>query len=113
MLKKGPALEQSLGPQIADLLSGKSAEASVFIVDTLPTAQREIARAAYYSALRNVWITGVALAAAGLISCVFIKGKELSKVHQKVETGLASEEKKARERKELAEAKNREEKVVA
>ena len=105
MLKQESYLKASLGPEVAELLSGKNAESSVFLVDKLPTLQRDIARAAYYSALRNVWLTAVAFAAAGLITCVFIKGRELSKVHEKVETGLAAEERKAKDRKAAAEAK--------
>lgn len=105
MLKQESYLKASLGPEVAELLSGKNAESSVFLVDKLPTLQRDIARAAYYSALRNVWLTAVAFAAAGLITCVFIKGRELSRVHEKVETGLAAEERKARDRKAAAEAK--------
>lgn len=97
MLKQESRLKASLGPDVAEMLSGKNGEASVFLVDKLSSLQRDIASAAYYSALRNVWLTAVALAAAGLITCVFIKGKELSKVHEKVETGLAAEERKARE----------------
>ncbi|KFY03537.1 hypothetical protein O988_01405 [Pseudogymnoascus sp. VKM F-3808] len=103
MLKQQAHLNDSLGPKVAKMFSGKNAEASVFFVNKLPTLQREIVRAAYYSALRDVWITAVTLAAAGLISCLFIKGKELSKVHEKVETGLAAEERKARDRKAAGE----------
>ncbi|KFY16284.1 hypothetical protein V492_01460 [Pseudogymnoascus sp. VKM F-4246] len=112
MIKQESQLKESLGPKISQMLSGKNAESSVFQINKLPTAQRDIARAAYYSALRNVWIMAVALAAAGLITCVFIKGRELSKVHQKVETGLAAEERKARERKAAGEAKTTKENDV-
>lgn len=105
MLKKESYLKANLSPAAAEMLSAKNAEASVFLVDKLPALERDIARAAYYSSLRNVWLTAVAFAAAGMITCVFIKGRELSKVHQKVETGLAAEERKARERKADAEAK--------
>lgn len=112
MLKQESYLKASLSPEAAEMLSAKNAEASVFLVDKLPVLERDIARAAYYSSLRNVWITGVAFAAAGLITCVFIKGRELSKVHQKVETGLAAEERKAQERKAAAAAKIPEEKDV-
>ncbi|OBT64647.1 hypothetical protein VE03_05838 [Pseudogymnoascus sp. 23342-1-I1] len=112
MLKQAPYLKANLSPEAAEMLSGKNAESSVFLIDKLPTLQRDIARAAYYSSLRNVWLTALAFAAAGLISCVFIKGRKLSKVHEKVETGLAAEERKARERKEAREAKTTEEKDV-
>ncbi|OBT76663.1 hypothetical protein VF21_03930 [Pseudogymnoascus sp. 05NY08] len=113
MLKQEPHLRASLSPQAAEMLSGKNAESSVFFVNTLPALERDIARAAYYASLRNVWLTAVAFAAAGLITCVFIKGRELSKVHEKVETGLAAEERKARDRKAAAaEAKTPEEKNI-
>lgn len=112
MLKQEPYLEASLGPEVAEMLSGKNAEANVFLVDKLPSFQRDIARAAYHSSLKNVWLTSLAFAAAGLITCVFIKGRELSKVHEKVETGLAAEERKARERKDAVGGKTSEEKVV-
>ncbi|OBT86101.1 hypothetical protein VE02_05405 [Pseudogymnoascus sp. 03VT05] len=113
MLEQEPHLRASLSPQAAEMLSGKNAESSVFFVNTLAALERDIARAAYYASLRNVWLTAVTFAAAGLITCVFIKGRELSKVHEKVETGLAAEERKARDRKAAAaEAKTPEEKNI-
>ncbi|KFZ10250.1 hypothetical protein V501_05273 [Pseudogymnoascus sp. VKM F-4519 (FW-2642)] len=112
MLKQEPHLKANLSPQAAEMLSGKNAEASVFFVNTLPALERDIARAAYYASLRNVWLTAIAFAAAGLISCIFIKGRKLSKVHEKVETGLAAEERKARDRKAAAEAKTTGEKDI-
>lgn len=112
MLKQEPYLKANLSPEAAEMLSGKNAEASVFLVKKLPPLQRDIARAAYYSSLRNVWLTALAFAAAGLISCMFIKGRKLSKVHEKVDTGLAAEERKAREREAARETKAPEEKDV-
>lgn len=56
MQKQAPALIAALGPQLAGELSGGSAGASVGIVSQLPSAQKDIAREAFYKSLRTMWI---------------------------------------------------------
>lgn len=102
MQKKTPSLTKTLGPAIAGKLSGGSAGANVGIVKSLPVAQRAIARNAYFSSMRTMWIMYVAFAALGLFISLFIAAKVLSKEHQVTKTGIAEEELK---RKELQEKK--------
>ena len=100
MQKRYPSLLSSLGPTIANSLSGGSAGANVGIVQALPSAQREIARAAFYESLKTMWIMYVAFAALGLAISLFIKQNKLGTEHQVVKTGIAEEEKARKEKKE-------------
>ena len=56
MVKKYAMLAASLGPQLADRLSGGSAGANVGLVQSLPLAQQRIVRQAFYASLRTMWI---------------------------------------------------------
>jgi hypothetical protein len=104
MNKKSAMLTTALGPELAQALSGGSAGASVGIVSGLPPAQRVIARNAFASSLKIMWIIYVVIAALGLLISIFIKKSVLSKQHQTTKTGLAAEEAK---RLELQEQKRR------
>ncbi len=95
MHKQYTALNASLGPMLASTLSDGGAVSSVFVIDTLPRDQMTVSRNAYYLSLRNVWILQTAFAAAGLLSSCFIKGRQLSKDHEVVKTGLEVEERRA------------------
>ncbi|KAI9788994.1 MAG: hypothetical protein M1816_006452 [Peltula sp. TS41687] len=83
-----PALRQALGTSTADLLSGGSAGANVMIVRQLPSAQREVARSAFATSLRKLWILYVAMAAAGIFVSAFISRQTLSNEHHQTKTGL-------------------------
>lgn len=100
MQKRSASLEASLGPQLAGILSGGSAGASVGIVTQLPVAQRTIAQNAFYESLRTMWIVYVVFAGLGLIVTFFIGSNHLSKEHQETKTGLAEEELKRKENQE-------------
>jgi hypothetical protein len=56
MIKKFPTLLAALGPQLATQLSGGSAGANVGLVASLPAAQKEVVRQAFYESLRIMWI---------------------------------------------------------
>jgi hypothetical protein len=58
------------------------------IVDTLPSTQKLTVRNAYYTSLRGVWFLALGLAAAGLLIILFVRVKELSRVHEQIKTGL-------------------------
>jgi hypothetical protein len=92
MQKRVPALIAALGPQTAAMLSGGSAGASVGIVESLPPAERAIARAAFQESLRVMWIMYVAFAAMGVVIGFLIGNQKLSKEHNTVRTGLVEEE---------------------
>jgi hypothetical protein len=108
MQKRYPSLVQSLGLETANMLSGGSAGASVGIVKSLPAAQRAIAREAFAGSLRIMWIMYVAFSALGLAVSLGVGSKKLSKEHEVTKTGLAEEEKKRLENKELKQAAKRE-----
>ena len=97
MHKQYATLNASLGPMLAGTLSDGGAEASVFVIDTLPKEQMTVARNAYYSSLRNVWILQTVFAAVGVVFICFIKGRQLSQDHEVVETGLEVEGRRAAE----------------
>ena len=92
MNKKSARLVDSLGPALASTLSGGSAGASVDIVRELPSAQRIIARQAFYESLQTMWILYVCFAAFGLFISLFIGNNILKKEHQVTKTGLEAEE---------------------
>jgi hypothetical protein len=116
MQKHFASLSASLGPELAHELSGGSAGASVGIVSKLPSAQRGIARQAFFESLRTMWIMYVCFAAAGLLVSLLISHQTLSKEHQVTKTGLAEEEskrKEAREKKRLSRDEKRGENEAA
>lgn len=97
MHKQYVALDASLGPVLASTLANGGAEASVFTIDTLPTAQMAVSRNAYYSSIRNVWILQTAFAGVGFVVICSIKGRQLSRDHEIIQTGLEVEERRAAE----------------
>lgn len=105
MQKQSSSLISSLGPEVAAALSGGSAGTSVELVNSLPGAQRDVARTAYADSLRVVWIIYVAFGALGLVFSAFIKDSVLSKEHELTKTGLAEEEAKRAEEAERKKAK--------
>lgn len=97
-------LVKSLGSSLSNVLTGGSAGASVGIIAELPQPQRSIARQAFSSALRVMWIQYVAWAALGLFISFFIGRQVLAEEHTVTKTGLAEQE---AQRKELKEEKKR------
>lgn len=90
--KKASQLTAELGSQIAAELSGGSAGANVPFIQALPTAQRNIAQAAWLASLKDMWIMYVAFAALGLVISLGIGTQVLSKEHSTIKTGLVAEE---------------------
>lgn len=105
MQKRHDSLVLSLGPELADQLSGGSAGASVSLVAHLPPQQKEVAKAAFWASLRVMWIVYVAFAALGLAFSMFIGSQVLDKKHEVARTGLAHEEEKRQEELERRRAK--------
>ena len=89
-------LFQELGASAADLFSGSNAQANVFRIGDLDSAQQKIVHQAFWLSIRNIWTIGVAFAAAGLLVCLLIHHKKLDKTHVVVKTGLAGEEERRR-----------------
>ncbi|KAG0652184.1 efflux pump dotC [Hyphodiscus hymeniophilus] len=100
MQKRYSSLVAALGPSVANELSGASAGSSVGLVKQLPPASRVIAREAFNSSLRTMWIMYVAFAGLGVFISLFIGNQKLSKEHTVTKTGLAEEEAKRKEMQE-------------
>lgn len=82
-------LVASLGAEAANLLSGSNAASSVDVVSTLLSGpELQIARSAYWVAIRTMFIMYAALAGAGLVASLFIKQSTLSTEHVDHKTGL-------------------------
>ncbi|KAG4220468.1 hypothetical protein PC116_g31053 [Phytophthora cactorum] len=90
MEKQYPTLLAQLGPELANQLSGGSAGGNVGLVASLPGAQGEIARAAYWNSLRDMYIMYTAIAGVGLLISPFVSQRKLSTQHQEHKTGLQS-----------------------
>lgn len=90
MQSQYPHLLAELGPDTADLLSGKNAASSVGLVDELPEADRVIAQQAYANSLRTMYIMYTIFSAVGLIIALFVGSRTLTKQHEEHKTGLDS-----------------------
>ncbi|KAL7620670.1 hypothetical protein AAE478_009665 [Parahypoxylon ruwenzoriense] len=90
MEKQYPTLLAQLGPELAQQLSGGSAGGNVGLVASLTGTQGDVARAAYWNSLRDMYIMYTAIAAVGLIMTPFITQKTLSREHHEHKTGLQS-----------------------
>ncbi|GJD03033.1 multidrug resistance protein fnx1 [Colletotrichum higginsianum] len=88
MQKQNPRLRERLGPDLADMLSGSSAASSVGVVANLRGEEGRIARGAYLTSLRTMYIVYVAFAGLGLVMSLFIRQKKLSNKHTEHKTGL-------------------------
>ncbi len=112
MQRQFPTLLRELGPDIANLLSGSNAAASVGMVAQLQGSAGDIARQAYFTSLQTMYVMYAAFAAAGLVVCLFVGQRTLSKDHQEHKTGLQGM-KSGRERDEELKARGDEEKAAA
>ncbi|KAI1138234.1 MFS general substrate transporter [Hypoxylon sp. FL0543] len=90
MQKQYPTLLAQLGPELANQLSGGSAGGNVGLVASLRGPEGEIARAAYWNSLRDMYIMYAAIAGVGLVVSPFISQRKLSREHQEHKTGLQS-----------------------
>ncbi|KAI2616050.1 MFS general substrate transporter [Hypoxylon sp. NC1633] len=90
MEKQYPTLLAQLGPELANQLSGGSAGGNVGLVASLPGKEGDIARAAYWNSLRDMFIMYTAFAAVGLLISPFVSQRKLSHEHKEHKTGLQS-----------------------
>lgn len=90
MQKQYPALLQSLGPELAGQLSGSSAGGSVTVVGSLQGQAGDIARSAYWTGLRTMFILYTVVSGVGLLVSPFIGQRVLTKEHKEYKTGLQS-----------------------
>ncbi|RMZ66912.1 major facilitator superfamily transporter [Pyrenophora seminiperda CCB06] len=95
---KQPELAAALGTQTASMFSGGSAGANVRVIESLPEAQRAVARKAFADSLSKMWILYVAFAAVGLCVSLLVSRNLLDKQHEETKTGLEVEKAKRLER---------------
>lgn len=88
MQKQYDTLLQELGPETANLLSGSNAGASVGMVAKIPGHAGEVAREAYWTSLRTMYIMYAAFAGFGLVLAFFVGSRKLSTEHHETKTGL-------------------------
>ncbi|PQE17482.1 multidrug resistance fnx1 protein [Rutstroemia sp. NJR-2017a WRK4] len=91
-------LRSVLGPQLALEFSGRDASASIQKIAGLPTDQKRIVRAAYWTALQKMFILYTCVTFTGLLISLFIKQTKLSGEHAEHKTGLQSLKKEDRGR---------------
>ncbi|RSL88916.1 hypothetical protein CEP51_001519 [Fusarium floridanum] len=86
-------LREALGPKLAKKLSGSSASSNVFTVAELQGEKGKVARGAFLTALKTMYIMFAVFAGLGLVASLFIKQRQMSRDHQEHKTGLQSLEK--------------------
>ena len=92
MQKRAGSLRASLGAATGAQLTGGGAGANVQLIDSLPPAQRQIARDAFAQSLHPMWIMYACIAALGLLVSLAIKKKQLSRQHEAAKTGLEAQQ---------------------
>lgn len=90
MGRQQASLQRQLGPELADLLTGANAAGNVELVAGLEGADGDVARAAYWRAMRTMFIVYTCFAALGFIVSLFLQQMKLSKDHTEHKTGLKS-----------------------
>jgi EmrB/QacA subfamily drug resistance transporter len=88
MQKQQSRLQRELGPELAGRLSGHNAAGNVEFVAGLKGRDGDIAREAYWNAMKTMYIVYTCFAFVGFIISLFIRQKDLSKQHQEHKTGL-------------------------
>ncbi|RMJ18022.1 hypothetical protein CDV36_002278 [Fusarium kuroshium] len=86
-------LRKALGPKLAKMLSGSSASSNVFTVAELQGEKGKVARGAFLTALKTMYIMFAVFAGLGLVASLFIKQRQMSRDHEEHKTGLQSLEK--------------------
>lgn len=105
MSAKTSQLATTLGPELAQRLSGSEAGANTQVINSLPGPQKEAVRVAFADSLVPMWIMYLAFSALGLLVGFCIKKKVLSSQHEETKTGLAAEKENAAARTAEKEAK--------
>ncbi|KAH7320019.1 major facilitator superfamily-domain-containing protein [Stachybotrys elegans] len=88
MQRQQPRLQRELGPELADALSGSSAAGNINLVARLDGPDGDIAREAYWNALRTMYIVYTAFAFLALLVSTLIRQVYLTSEHKEHKTGL-------------------------
>jgi EmrB/QacA subfamily drug resistance transporter len=83
-------LLRELGPELAGQLSGANAAGNVNRIASLTGEDGDIARGAYWRAMRTMFIVYTCFGAMGFIISLFMKQVKLKKDHKEHKTGLKS-----------------------
>lgn len=86
------SLRASLGDQTASSFGGGSAGANVGLINSLPDAQKAIARDAFARSLSKMWIFYAVFGVVGLLTSLAIRVNVLDKHHEETKTGLEAQE---------------------
>lgn len=107
MAKHAVQLSDTLGPNIANLLGGGNAGASIGLINSLSPVGKATVRSAYASSLSRMWILYTCFAALGLLISLLITRQTLRKEHEETATGLDAQEQGRLEAKREAEEHKR------
>lgn len=99
------SLRASLGEQTAASFGGGAAGANVGLINSLPDAQKSVARDAFANSLSKMWILYAVFGAVGLLISLLIGVNVLDKHHEETKTGLEVEQERRAEREAEKEAK--------
>lgn len=94
-----------LESQVAELLTGQNAAASVEEIAALPSSQRTVAQHAFLKAMLGMWIMYTVFSSFSILSSLCAKDKVLVREHMMTETGIETEELKREMEQEKRRAK--------
>jgi DNA repair protein RAD50 len=97
-----PKLQQELGSDLANRLSGSNAAGSVELVGSLTGEDGRVAKAAFWKSLQTMYIVYTCFAGLSLAISMMFKQVYLSKEHTEHKTGLKSLKRRDEEKTEAA-----------
>ncbi|KAL4730671.1 hypothetical protein ACLX1H_002709 [Fusarium chlamydosporum] len=103
MEKQYPKLQEELGSDLANRLSGANAAGSVELVGSLKGEDGRVAKTAFWHSLQTMYIVYTCFAGLSLAISLMIKQVHLSKEHQEHKTGLKSLKRRGEENNEANE----------
>jgi hypothetical protein len=104
VVNKQSTITAAVGPEKAQTLQNAFSENNHDLIRSLPAAQKDVVLGVFTFSLSRIWIFYTAMAAIGMLTCIFLRPVELSKTHTVAKTGLEEQE---RARKEILEAQAR------
>lgn len=81
--------DSGLSSNLTSLLTGPAAASNVMLISSIADSkQQTIVKEAFSDSLNNIWIICTAMAGCAIVASYFITGRELSKIHTEIRTGL-------------------------
>ncbi|KAF5001583.1 hypothetical protein FGRMN_889 [Fusarium graminum] len=99
-----PRLEQELGTELANRLSGSNAAGSVELVGSLTGEDGRVAKTAFWNSLQTMYIVYTCFAGLSLAISLMVKQVNLTKEHQEHKTGLKSLKRRDEEKPEVGDS---------